>query len=288
MDKIFTDKLRTYLDQPEDERNIEQGATLLLQLDRNQSRFKSIVRHANIPAYRNMLFDRLKGHLQRRLDGYTLEEVKRMEPVADQMAAAVKEVAVVDESDTVIAHAGKRADHDQLPEEARLKYQENLAIMTKMRRLHAQISLLREQGAAPCDLYEHLKQLLDLDDQRLQNWADYDGAKVVSTGEMPVDNSVDNQAEEQPASAADNEAASEADKDATEEPSSAIKEMQSARSYISRNLAALEALAEDETKLVEFTAKKKAMQERYARLVALGSNVKDETVARLNKLGITA
>lgn len=291
MDKIFTEKLRQYLEKPESERNIEEGATMLLQLERNQSRYKSIILHARMPIYREMLFKRLKMHLQRRIDGYTLEEVQRMEPVADQVDATVKEVAVVDESDTVVGHIGKRADHDQLPEEARLKYQENLAIMTKMRRLHAQISLMREQSAAPCDLYEYLKQLLDLDEQRLQNWADYDAAKVVTTAETPVDNSTENETDaEKPAAAtpaAEEEAPSDSEKPA-EDPSAVIKEMQSARSYISRNLAALEELSMDETKLVEYTAKKKTMQERYARLVELGSSVKEETVARLAKLGITA
>lgn len=292
MDNIFTEKLRAYLDNPEEERNIEEGATMLLQLERNQSRYKSILLHARMPIYREMLFKRLKMHLQRRIDGYTLEEVKRMEPVADQMVATVKEVAVVDESDTVVGHTGKRADHDQLPEDARLKYQENLAVMTKMRRIHAEISLLREQGAQPCDLYERLKMLLDLDEQRLANWADYDAAKVVTIVETPGDISdVNQRITNEPAAAtaaAEEETAPVGEKGVSEDPSSVIKEMQSARSYISRNLAALEALAEDETKLVEYTAKKKAMQERYARLVELGSSVKEETVARLAKLGITA
>lgn len=292
MDNIFTEKLRAYLDKPEEERNIEEGATMLLQLERNQSRYKSILLHARMPIYREMLFKRLKMHLQRRIDGYTLEEVQRMEPVVDQMAATVKEVAIVDESDNVVGHTGKRADHDQLPEDARLKYQENLAIMTKMRRLHAEISLLREQGAQPCDLYERLKMLLDLDEQRLANWADYDAAKVVTIVETPGDISdVNQRITNEPAAAtaaAEEETAPVGEKGVSEDPSSVIKEMQSARSYISRNLAALEALAEDETKLVEYTAKKTAMQERYARLVELGSSVKEETVARLAKLGITA
>lgn len=288
MDKIFTEKLRAYLEKPEADRNIEEGATLLLQLERNHSRYKSIILHARVPIYRDMLFKRLKMHLQRRIDGYTLEEVERMNPVADQMAASVRVVSVVDGDDNVVGHTGKRADHDQLPEEARLKYQENLAVMTKMRRLHAEISLLREQGAQPCDLYERLKMLIDLDEQRLANWSDYDAAKVVTTVEAPTANTVENEAEKPESSAATPAAEEEAIPEAPEDPSSAIKEMQSARAYISRNLSALEVLAADETKLVEFTAKKKAMQERYARLVELGSSVKEETVARLAKLGITA
>ena len=63
--------------------------------------------------------------------------------------------------------------------------------------------------------------------------------------------------------------------------------MGSARTYISRNLATLEELGKDETKQVEFATKKEAMQARYARLVELGGNVKEETAARLKALGIT-
>jgi len=280
MDPNFTEQLKAYLAQPENERVIAEGAMLLLRLDRNKARYDSYIRNRNIPIYRQGLFARLEHHLKIRLDGLTVEEVARMEPVADEAAKAVEQAAVVNEAGEVIDHRGKRADHDRLPEKAQLQYRENLAIMNRMRRLRAEIDIKRQQGAMPCDLYELLKQLLDLDAQRLKNWADYDAAVPVPPAEgepakPDAGTAASESAETTPADAAEGNAAD------------AAKEMGSARTYISRNLAGLEDLARDETKQVEFATKKEAMQKRYARLVELGGNVKDETVARLNALGIS-
>ncbi len=280
MDHKFTEQLKAYLDLPEEERSIEVGANLLLRLDLNKNRYNTFIRHSKIPIYRQSLFAHLQKHLRIRLDGYTVEEVARMEPVAVDAAKAVDKVAVVNEAGEVVDHKGKRADHDQLPEMVRLQYQENLAIMNKMRRLRAEIDIKRQQGAMPCDLYELLKQLLDLDTQRLQNWADYDAAVPVppASGEPANPD----------AGTATSESADTATADAAEgSTADAAKEMGSARTYISRNLAALEELAKDETKQVEFATKREVMQKRYARLVELGGNVKDETAARLNALGVS-
>ena len=279
MDQKFTEQLKAYLDQPEQQRDIEAGATLLLRLDRNRNRYNTFIRHRNVPIYRRNLFAALQRHLTIRLDGHTLSEVARMYPLAAEAAKAVEKVSVINDVGEVIAHVGKRADHDQLPEKAKLQYRENLAIMNKMRRLRTEIDIKRQQGALPCDIYELLKQLLSLDDKRLKNWADYDAAVPIP----PV--------KDEPASPEAGTAASEsgaASQDASEiRAADVAKEMGSARTYISRNLAPLEELGKDDTKQVEFAAKRKAMQARYARLVELGGNVKDETAARLKALGIT-
>ena len=279
MDHKFTEQLKAYLDLPEEERSIEVGANLLLRLDLNKNRYNTFIRHSNIPIYRQSLFAHLQKHLRIRLDGFTVEEVARMEPVAVAAAKAVDKVAVVNEAGDVVGHKGKRADHDQLPEMARLQYQENLAIMNKMRRLRTELDIKRQQGAMPCDLYELLKQLLSLDVQRLKNWADYDAA-------VPIPPVKDEPATPEAGTAASESGDAPADT-AESSAADAAKEMGSARTYISRNLDTLEELGKDETKQVEFANKKKAMQARYARLVELGGNVKEETAARLKALGIT-
>ncbi len=279
MDPKFTERLKAYLAKPEQERDIQEGATLLLRLDRNQMRYKSYIRNKNIPIYRQRLFRSLQRHLTIRLDGHTVEEVARMNVKAADVVKAVEKEAVVNDEGEVIAHRGKRKDHDQLPETAKLKYKENLAVLIKMRRLRVAIDLKRQQGAMPCDMYELLKQLLALDDQRLKNWADYDAAvPVPPAGSEPATPE---------AGTAATESADAASEDAAEgSAADAAKELGSARTYISRNLAVLEELSKDETKLVEFAEKKEAMQARYARLVELGGNVKEETAARLYALGI--
>lgn len=280
MDHKFTEQLEAYLAKPEQERDIREGATMLLRLDRNKMRYNTFLRNHNIPIYRKKLFAHLQNHLKIRLDGYTVEEVARMSDKAADVFVEVAKVAVVNEEGEVIAHKGKRKDHDQLPLRAKLQYTENLAILNKMRRVRTELDVKRQQGAMPCDLYELLKQLLDLDDQRLKNWADYDAAVPVPPADSEpatpeAGTAATESANAAPADAADGNAAD------------AAKEMGSARTYISRNLASLEALSKDETKQVEFATKKEAMQTRYARLVELGGNVKEETAARLNALGIT-
>lgn len=279
MDHKFTEQLKAYLDLPEQERNVEVGANILLRLDRNRSRYNTFIRHGNIPIYRQSLFAHLQKHLNIRLDGFTLEEVARMEPEADEAAKAVDEVSVINEAGEVVGHKGKRADHDSLPEKARLQYQENLAVMNKMRRLRAELDIKRSEGAMPCDLYELLKQLLALDDQRLKNWADYDAAVPDPPADgvpaAPEAGTAASESETAPGAPAESSAAD------------AAREMGSARTYISRNLTPLEDLARDETRQVEFAAKKEAMQTRYARLVELGGFVKEETAARLKALGIS-
>lgn len=279
MDHKFTEQLKAYLDQPEPERDIEEGATLLLRLDRNKNRYNTFLRYRNVAIYRRSLFAALQRHLVIRLEGYTISEVARMDPKATEATKAVEQVAVVNNAGQVIDHKGKRADHDRLPEKARLQYQENLAIMNKMRRLRTEIDIKRQQGALPCDIYELLKQLLSLDDKRLKNWADYDAA-------VPVPPVKDGPATPEAGTAASVSGAASGDVPEVR-AADAAKAMGSARTYISRNLALLEELGKDDTKQVLFALKKKTMQARYARLLELGGNVKDETAARLKALGIT-
>lgn len=279
MDQKFTEQLKAYLDQPAEVRDIEEGAKLLLRLDLNRNRHDIFVRNKNIPIYRQRLFAHLENHLKIRLDGHTVEEVLRMGPVADEAAKTVEKESVVNKAGEVIAHVGKRDDHDQLPSTAKLKYQENLAIMNKMRSIRAQLDIKRRQGAMPCDLYELLKQMIQLDDKRLKNWADYDAAVPVP----PV--KAEPATPEAGTAASESEAAPEAHAESS--AADAAKEMGSIRTYISRNLTPLEELGKDDTMQVEFAEKKEAMRARYARLVELGGNVKEETAARLNALGIT-
>ena len=80
--------------------------------------------------------------------------------------------------------AGKRADHDTLPDEIQALYVENASIMQKMRELHLQLRNLSTQ-ASTCpdsDRYPFLKEIIELDKRYHKNWQAYDSF-AASSGE---------------------------------------------------------------------------------------------------------
>ena len=79
---------------------------------------------------------------------------------------------------------GKRADHDQLPEEIQARYIENLDLLHKMRELHLKLrSLSTEQVSCPdSERYPFLKELIALDKQLHENWKVYDHFVLEANG----------------------------------------------------------------------------------------------------------
>ena len=72
--------------------------------------------------------------------------------------------------------AGKRADHDSLPDEIKALYVENLDIVHRMRELHLKLRTLSSEKS-PCpdsDRYPFLKELISLDKHLHANWDTYD------------------------------------------------------------------------------------------------------------------
>ena len=72
--------------------------------------------------------------------------------------------------------AGKRADHDNLPEEIQGLYAENLDIVHRMREVHLQLRKLSTENATCPDSerYPFLKEIIALDKKRVENWDIYD------------------------------------------------------------------------------------------------------------------
>ena len=72
--------------------------------------------------------------------------------------------------------AGKRPDHDDLPEEIQALYVENLDIVHRMRELHLKLRTLSLDNATCPDSerYPFLKEIINLDKKRVANWDIYD------------------------------------------------------------------------------------------------------------------
>ena len=82
--------------------------------------------------------------------------------------------------------AGKRADHDSLPEDIQALYVENLDIVHRMRELHLKLRTLSLENATCPDSerYPFLKEIISLDKRLHANWDAYDHYVV---GDAPLD-----------------------------------------------------------------------------------------------------
>lgn len=168
MDNKFTEKLQNWLLTEESERDYDQGAIMLLQLTGNKIMYRSI--SVNPRGKKEFIVGKLQQYLNFRLAAVTHEEVQEMQ----------QEVEVIVEKDVKpdveAIKAGKRTDHDKLPEEVKQCYVDNLQILHRMRELHLQLRKLSTVGTTCPDSerYPFLKELIRLDKLYRHNWDVYD------------------------------------------------------------------------------------------------------------------
>lgn len=176
MDNIINSKLQSWLN--DDNRTIADGCLLLLQLENNQIHYQNLLRHPNKEAVMKYLISELQKRLTVRLANITHEEVARMD---QQVKVIVEEhFAYQDVSQGGTSNKelrkGKRADHDQLPEEIQALYVENMDLLRRMREVHLKLrSLSTEHVSCPDnERYPFLKEIIALDKQLHENWKTYD------------------------------------------------------------------------------------------------------------------
>lgn len=182
MDKQFTLKLQEWLNTPAEKRDLEVGATLLLQLTNNKILYRNI--KSNLKGHADFIEFKLKRYLQYRLQELTHEEVEAMQKQVDGIVKERKLNSAPKPSKTQAEQfkAGKRADHDTLPDEIQALYVENASLIQKMRELHLQLRNLSTQ-ASTCpdsDRYPFLKEIIELDKRYHQNWKAYDSYTATS------------------------------------------------------------------------------------------------------------
>ena len=170
MDNRLTEQMQAWLSASNrDDATIIEGATMLLQLNRNQYMY-----HRAIAKPRSMeakIEYELTKHLRYRLDGYTLQEVAAL----DQKIMPEVGVIVADEDDPTPKKTGKRADHDTLPTEIQDIWDANFKRWVKIKNLYN--TLLGMSQAMPCDRYEYLKQMSDLFNAYKEQMSVYDAYK---------------------------------------------------------------------------------------------------------------
>lgn len=173
MDKTFTDKLQAWLNQSREERDWDEGALMLLQLTGNKIMYRNL--SVNPEGKANFIEGKLQQYLEFRLAELTHEQVKEMQHAVEEIVKEHTEFKS-DDNEAKNFKAGKRADHDTLPEEIQALYVENLDLVHRMRELHLKLRTMSttDSTCADSDRYPFLKEFIKLDKKLHDNWNVYD------------------------------------------------------------------------------------------------------------------
>lgn len=168
MKSELTPKIKEWLDADPSFRSLEEGATLLLRITKNRILYDNITRRNNVSA--------LEYHLNKiwmqRQQRITHEQVGEMMQKVEKIVRSDGSGA----SQKSEWQKGKRADHDQLPEEIRRLYEENADIMRRIRECHTHLRLISPANSScpDSDRYPWAKQIIEYDRQYRDNWNRYD------------------------------------------------------------------------------------------------------------------
>lgn len=177
----LTPKVQEWLSTDPDRRDIKAGAELLLRITRNRILYTNIMRN---PAGKASLLEyHLQKILKTRLIDTTHEEVKQM---MAQVDAITQQHGLAASARTPFQN-GKRADHDELPDEVKQLYVENAELMRRMREAHTRLRMITPQNSTcpDSDRYPLAKAIIDYDRRYRDNWNTYDhyvkGTPLAST-----------------------------------------------------------------------------------------------------------
>ena len=191
MNHDFTKQLQQWLQTPEEDRDYEKGALYLLQLSNNRIQYNNLVRNIKSEQNRKFIEYQLQKYTNFRVQQLTKAEVSEMSRQVDmiaqehQLAKEPKATSEAVQGDG--PKTGKRQDHDDLPDEVKALYVENLNILHRMREVHLRLRLLSTEDATCPDSerYPFLKELIELDKKYHANWKVYDHYNT-QTGEVQI------------------------------------------------------------------------------------------------------
>lgn len=176
IDEQLTIDMQGWLNTEPAQRDLMKGAEMVLKLTRNRYLYQNISR--NPQKFASKIEYELKKHLTIRLDRKTIQDVVKMDKelipaVAETLATFQPVISSDDDTpqDATIAK-GKRVDHDSLPEEIRQLWEDNKDIYFRLKQTFETLKTMKD--ALPCDRYEYLKQLEELDARYRDNMSKYD------------------------------------------------------------------------------------------------------------------
>lgn len=183
LDPVLTRKVQEWLNTPEHERDIKEGATLMLQLNRNRALYNSVMLRPE--KFKDKLVYELNKYLRIRLDNMTVSEVSKMEnEVMPRVQETIDSMPVISTNAEITAGSvarGKRPDHDSLPASIRDLWDSNEQRYRRIVLLFNELKAMSD--AQPCDRYEKLRILDEADKTYRSNLRKYDAyvASPVST-----------------------------------------------------------------------------------------------------------
>lgn len=261
VDEKFTKQIQEWLSTPDSDKDIPLGASLLYRMNRNR------ILYTNILARPQKLLSKLKyelnKHLKYRLDKKTVDDVVKMNrTVISEAEDIIKNTPVIDAEkeapqDASVAK-GKREDHDSLPNGIKQLWDDNIEIFYKIKQLFETLKTM--ESKQPCDRYEYLKQLDELDKKYRANMYAYDSYSASDSIPAHVDDPDD------------------------KDPADLVKKINAARKYLSENKSKLAELKEADPD--KYTALLAKVQARYEFLIENGQTVDADQLDALTALGL--
>lgn len=175
LDPKLTREMQDWLNARPADRDFMRGAAMLRSLNRNKALYNTLVR--NPGKYMSKLEYELRKHLRIRLHNMSVADVVHMEAeVMPRVASTVATPPTISSDDELPeAHTarGRRADHDSLPPEIQALWDGNATRYRKIVLLFNELKAMADQE--PCDRFEKLQMLDELDKQYRHALEQYDG-----------------------------------------------------------------------------------------------------------------
>ncbi|MDE6317194.1 MAG: hypothetical protein K2L73_02205 [Muribaculaceae bacterium] len=174
IDLELTPIIKKWLDTEPSQRDLQQGADLLLRVTKNKILYANVTR--NIEQRASSIEYHLKKIYSSRLNDITHAEVKAMMATVDSIAKARGLGNPEGSSKKTELQRGKRADHDELPDEIKQLYVDNADVLRKMRECHVRLRMISSENSTcpDSDRYPWAKELIALDTLYRENWNRYD------------------------------------------------------------------------------------------------------------------
>lgn len=276
MDKTLTDKIVAWLNAPAhtEDADIMEGALMLLQLNRNRTLYMTI--STNPKRFLKTVEYELKKFLPLRMKGKTCQDVRRE---ADEFLSELRENGIDkekhegqdetsdnDDNDDTVAPVrnGKREDHDQLPQNIRDIWEANAERWKRIKEMYNTCLSIEN----PCDLEENLKVLKETYYAYKADYARYDSFTLENEGDK-------------------------SEEDGASDDLKTLKDINNARSYISKNVDKLsdlkkEALRDDATdaQTKAYQSLLSSMTQRVQTLVDNGQVMGEDLKNKLQESGI--
>ncbi|HBN63034.1 MULTISPECIES: hypothetical protein [Duncaniella] len=174
IDLELTPKIKEWLETEPSQRSLHEGADLLLRVTRNRILYANVTR--NLARHAGTIEYHLNKIYKNRLADITHSQVSSMLSEVDAIARAHGLGNTQGLTGRTELQRGKRADHDELPDEIRQLYLDNAEIHRKIRECHLQIRMITpENSTCPdSDRYPWAKEIIALDTLYRENWNRYD------------------------------------------------------------------------------------------------------------------